>query len=169
MATGFAILVNISKKLIDPESLDKEQRRLVVAYLDGPRKLAGELRPVYTQEEMAGILHVSRQTINTDLRAIRRHFGAQVLTTDIKEVAGELHRSKQIAQYHARLNENWALYWAIESSYIEALMRMGIIQREKVRLDVSGGLTVEHAFSQYSPEQTRNLLDIIRDDRAGRN
>ena len=161
---GTILLKKLVGKELDAGELETEERRAVVAVLDGPGRIGGKLQ--YTQEEMAILLKVSRQTICADLKVLRRRYGHQVMQTDLKEVLGELVKAKRLCQHHARDEQNWPLFWAIEHCFVENLVKLGIVKREEMNLNVRGQIGVTHAFSGDTPDQVGGLLTIVNKDTA---
>ena len=159
LQSGSALLDNILAGDLEPKALATEERRAVVAVIDGPGSVDGKIQ--HTQSEMAEILDVSRQTICADLRIIRLRYGHQVMQTNLKEVLGEMVKAKRLCQHHARDEQNWQLFWAIEHCFVENLVKLGIVKRAEMKLNVTGQIDVNHAFSAYTPDQARGLLDIV--------
>lgn len=163
---SLTLLKQIADKSLDAANLNTEERRKVLDLLDGPYSV--KTGNVYTQVELATLLKVSRNTINRDIKILRRQRGHLVTQSDMIDAAGELRRAKRIAQWAARKDGDYPAFWQIELSYLQALQRLGIIREVPAELLVNGKVSVahKHAFQTYDADTTAGLFRIARADRG---
>lgn len=97
-----------------------DQRRICVAYLS----LEG-----YTQEEIAEIFKVSRQTIIRDQKANRREAAKLVDEIDVKSMAGEHIAVARHFAAKAIRDKDYGLAWKIHRELIADLQSLGYLPR----------------------------------------
>jgi len=124
------ILKKIQQGLLDPKEISVSDRRACVAYL----RLEG-----YTQEEIAGIFKVHRQTILRDEKAIRSEAARLVDEIDVRNIAGELIALAHHLQAKALREKDYGLAWRIERELIQDLQSLGYLPRSPERHQVQIG------------------------------
>jgi len=137
MATNAVdILRRIREGSLDPGKTPVDTRRTCVAYL----RLEG-----YTQEEIAEIFDVHRQTIIRDEKAIRKDAAKLVDELDVKSMAGELIASARHFIARAIREKNYALAWKIHRELIADLQSLGYLPRSPEEHRVQIGTFVDLA------------------------
>jgi transcriptional regulator with XRE-family HTH domain len=114
------ILRKIREGHLVPKEISVDQRRLCVAYL----RLEG-----YTQEEIAEIFKVSRQTIIRDQKANRRESAKLVDEIDVKTMAGEHIAAARHFIAKAIREKDYGLAWKIHRELIADLQSLGYLPR----------------------------------------
>jgi len=121
------ILKRINEQSLNPKKISTSDRRVCVAYLG----LEG-----YTQEDIAKIFRVSRQTIIRDEKANRREAARLVDDIDVKSVAGSLIAWARHLAAKALREKNYALAWKIRRELISNLQSLGYLPRSAEQLRV---------------------------------
>ncbi|GAF80741.1 unnamed protein product [marine sediment metagenome] len=114
------ILKRIRERSLNPKEISTSDRRVCVVYL----RLEG-----CTQEEIAEILKVHRQTIIRDERANRREAAKLVDEIDVKSVAGNLIACARHLIAKTLREKNYALAWKIRKELISVLQSLGYLPR----------------------------------------
>ena len=156
-----ALLNQLRNHEREPASLATGERRAIVAVLSGPscKRLMG--KPKLTQLELAEMLDVAQSNISNDLKVIRGWRGQAVTEEHLNEILGSLSMSKAMAQDYALADGDYALFWRVEREFADKLEDLGIVARQPIEL--AGTLDHRHAFSNFSPDQARELLEFARD------
>ncbi|MCJ7675972.1 MAG: hypothetical protein MUO33_12600 [Sedimentisphaerales bacterium] len=128
------VLKRIRDGLFTPEEISISDRRVCVAYL----RLEG-----YTQEEIAEIFKVHRQTIIRDEKAIRRELAKLVDEIDVKSYAGELIALARHLRAKALRGKDYSLAWNIERGLLSDLQGLGYLPRSPERHQVQIGTFVD--------------------------
>jgi len=123
-------LKKIREGFLDPKEISISDRRVCVAYL----RLEG-----YTQEEIAEIFKVHRQTIIRDERANRREAAKLVDEIDVKSVAGSLIAWARHLAAKALREKNYALAWKIQRDLVSDLQSLGYLPRSPEQYHVQIG------------------------------
>jgi len=97
-----------------------QERRACVAYL----RLEG-----YTQEEVAEVFGVSRQTVVRDERANRKETAKLVSDLDVRAVAGGLIRLAGHLRTKALKEKDYGLAWRIERELVGDLQGLGYLPK----------------------------------------
>ena len=124
------ILKRIREQSLNPKEISTSDRRVCVAYL----RLEG-----YTQEEIAEIFRVSRQTIIRDEKANRRDAARLVDDIDVKSVAGSLIAWARHLAAKALREKNYALAWKIQRDLVSDLQSLGYLPRSPEQYHVQIG------------------------------
>ena len=103
-----------------PSAITRPERRACVAYL----RLEG-----YTQEEMAEVFQVSRQTIARDERANRKRAARRVEDVDAQAVAGGLIGWAEQLTAKALKEKDYALVWRIRRELVADLQSLGYLPK----------------------------------------
>ena len=127
-------LKKIHEGFLDPKEISISDRRVCVAYL----RLEG-----YTQEEIAEIFKVHRQTIIRDERANRREAAKLVDEIDVKSVAGSLIAWARHLAAKALREKNYALAWKIQRDLVSDLQSLGYLPRSPEQYHVQIGTFVD--------------------------
>ncbi|MHC4071431.1 MAG: helix-turn-helix domain-containing protein [Planctomycetota bacterium] len=114
------MLRKIREGTLAARQIPVDQRRLCVAYL----RLEG-----YTQEEIAEIFKVSRQTIIRDQKANRREAARLVDEINVKSIAGEHITAARHFIAKAIRDKDYALAWRINRELIADLQSLGYLPR----------------------------------------
>ncbi len=128
------ILKRIRGGFLDPKEISTSDRRVCVTYL----KLEG-----CTQEQIAEILKVHRQTIIRDERANRREAAKLVDEIDVKSVAGNLIAWARHLAAKALRVKNYALAWKIQRDLVSDLQSLGYLPRSPEQYHVQIGTFVD--------------------------
>ena len=128
------ILKKIREGFLDPKDISISDRRICVAYL----RLEG-----YTQEEIAEIFRVSRQTIIRDEKANRREVARLVDDIDVKSIAGSLIAWARHLAAKALREKNYALAWKIRRELKSDLQSLGYLPRSPEQYHVQIGTFVD--------------------------
>ncbi len=123
-------LKKIREESLDPKEISTSDRRVCVTCL----RLEG-----YTQEDIAGILKVHRQTIIRDERANRREAAKLVDEIDVKSVAGSLIAWARHLAAKALREKNYALAWKIQRDLVSDLQSLGYLPRSPEQYHVQIG------------------------------
>ena len=123
-------LKKIREGFLDPKEISTSDRRVCVAYL----RLEG-----CTQEEIAEIFKVHRQTIIRDERANRREAAKLVDEIDVKSVAGSLIAWARHLAAKALRVKNYALAWKIQRDLVSDLQSLGYLPRSPEQYHVQIG------------------------------
>lgn len=124
------ILKRIRERSLNPKEISIFDRRLCVAYLR---------HEGYTQEEIAQVFGVSRQTIIRDEKAIRRELAKLVDEIDVKSYAGELIASARHIKAKALRKKEYSLAWNIERGLLSDLQSLGYLPRSPEKHQVQVG------------------------------
>ncbi len=114
------ILNRLRSGILTPCEVSLQERRACVTYL----RLEG-----YTQEEVAEIFGVSRQTVVRDERANRKEAAKLVSELDVKAVAGGLIRLAGHLKTKALKEKDYALAWRIERELLSDLQGLGYLPK----------------------------------------
>ncbi len=117
---ALALLKQVREGMIAPKELSTQERRVCVAYL----RLEG-----YTQEEIAEIFGVHRQTIARDERANRKDAARLVDELDLRSVAGGLIAWAKHLTAKALKAGDHALAWKIQRELLSDLQSLGYLPR----------------------------------------
>ena len=98
------LLRKVRSREVQPADVSPEERRVCVAYL----RLEG-----YTQEEMAEIFQVHRQTIARDERVIRERTARLVDQIDVRAMVGGLISWGEHIAAKAMREKDYALAWKV--------------------------------------------------------
>ncbi len=128
------ILKKIRERSLDPKEISVSDRRVCVAYL----RLEG-----YTQEEIAQIFKVHRQTIIRDEKANRREAAKLVDDIDVKSVAGNLIVWAGHLAAKALREKDYGLAWKIQRDLISDLQSLGYLPRSPEQYHVQIGTFVD--------------------------
>ena len=128
------VLKRIRDGLFTPEEISISDRRVCVAYL----RLEG-----YTQEEIAEIFKVHRQTILRDEKAIRSEAAKLVDEIDVKSVAGSLIAWARHLGAKALREKDYGLAWRIQRELVSDLQSLGYLPRSPERHQVQIGTFVD--------------------------
>jgi hypothetical protein len=128
------ILKRIREGYLDPKEISVSDRRVCVAYL----RLEG-----YTQEEIAQIFKVHRQTIVRDEKANRRGAAKLVDEIDVKSVAGNLIVWARHLAAKALREKDYSLAWKIQRDLISDLQSLGYLPRSPEQYNVQIGTFVD--------------------------
>ncbi len=124
------ILKRIRERSLDPKEISIPDRRVCVAYL----RLEG-----YTQEEIAEIFRVHRQTIVRDEKAYRTELAALVDEIEVRSYAGELIALARHIRAKALRGKDYALAWNIERGLLSDLQSLGYLPRSPEKHHVQVG------------------------------
>lgn len=124
------ILKRVREGLFDPKEISISDRRVCVAYL----RLEG-----YTQEEIAQIFKVHRQTIIRDEKANRMDAAKLVDEIDVKSTAGSLIVWARHLAAKALREKDYGLAWKIQRDLISDLQSLGYLPRSAEQLNVQIG------------------------------
>lgn len=124
------ILKRIRERSLDPKEISIPDRRVCVAYL----RLEG-----YTQEEIAEIFKINRQTIIRDEKANRQEAARLVDEIDVKSVAGDLIISASHLSAKALREKDYGLAWRIKTELIDKLQSLGYLPRSPEKHHVQVG------------------------------
>jgi len=115
------ILNDIQNKSLDPETLSTEQRRICVRFMVHDRK--------FTKIEIAEILHVSRQCIWEDQRALERtQIGAALMVDELETIREYMVTAETaMARLFRKGKEKDA--FDIYDKYIERMQSLGYVKR----------------------------------------
>jgi len=127
-------LKKINGGFLDPKEISTSDRRVCVVYL----RLEG-----YTQEEIAKIFKVHRQTIIRDERANRRETAKLVDEIDVKSVAGSLIACARHLAAKTLREKNYALAWKIQRELISVLQSLRYLPRSAEQFRVQIGTFVD--------------------------
>ena len=128
------ILKKIHEQSLNPKEISTSDRRVCVACL----RLEG-----YTQEEIAKIFRVSRQTIIRDEKANRRELARLVDDIDVKSFAGSLIDWARHLAAKALREKNYALAWKIQRDLVSDLQSLGYLPRSPEQYLVQIGTFVD--------------------------
>ena len=128
------ILKRIREGLLDPKEISISDRRVCVAYL----RLEG-----YTQEEIAQIFKVHRQTIIRDEKANRMDAARLVDEIDVKSTAGSLIVWAGHLAAKALREKDYGLAWKIQRDLISDLQSLGYLPRSAEQFHVQIGTFVD--------------------------
>jgi len=128
------ILKRIREGLLDPKEISISDRRVCVAYL----RLEG-----YTQEEIAQIFKVHRQTIIRDEKANRMDAARLVDEIDVKSTAGSLIVWAGHLAAKALREKDYGLAWKIQRDLISDLQSLGYLPRSPEQYHVQIGTFVD--------------------------
>lgn len=121
------ILKQLKSGEIPTHEVSLQERRACVAYL----RLEG-----FTQEEIAEIFRVHRQTVARDERANRKWLAKLVGDIDEKAVAGGLIASGKHLFGKAMKEKDYALAWRIERELMGDLQSLGYLPKAAERHEV---------------------------------
>ena len=124
------ILKRIREGFLDPKKISVSERRVCVTYL----RLEG-----YTQEEIAEIFNVHRQTIIRDEKANRKETAKLVDEIDVKSIAGSLIALARHLSVKAIREKDYGLAWKIERELITYLQSLGYLPRSPEQHQVQIG------------------------------
>lgn len=122
------VLRQLREGSIEPQQIGLQIRRNCVRYL----RYEG-----YTQQEIAEIFRVSRQTIIRDEKAIRSEQSVLVDDLDIDIIAGELIAIANNLTAKAIRNKDYSLAWKIECDLITKLQSLGYLPKAAEKLNVN--------------------------------
>jgi len=128
------ILKRIRERSLDPKEISIPDRRVCIAYL----RLEG-----YTQEDVAEIFKISRQTIIRDEKANRQEAAKLVDEIDVKSIAGDLIISASHLAAKALREKDYGLAWRIKTELIGKLQSMGYLPRSPEQYHVQIGTFVD--------------------------
>jgi len=128
------ILKRIRERSLDPKEISISDRRVCIAYL----RLEG-----YTQEEIAQIFKVHRQTIIRDEKANRQEAAKLVDEIDVKCIAGDLIISASHLAAKALREKDYGLAWKIQRELINDLQGLGYLPRSPEQYHVQIGTFVD--------------------------
>ena len=128
------ILKRIRERSLDPKEISISDRRVCIAYL----RLEG-----YTQEEIAQIFKISRQTIIRDEKANRQEAAKLVDEIDVKSIAGDLIISASHLAAKALREKDYGLAWRIKTELIGKLQSLGYLPRSPEQYHVQIGTFVD--------------------------
>jgi len=127
-------LKKIRGGFLDPKEISTSDRRVCVVYL----RLEG-----CTQEEIAEIFKVHRQTIIRDERANRRETAKLMDEIDVKSVAGNLIAYARHLIAKTLREKKYGLAWKIKIELISVLQSLGYLPRSAEQLRVQIGTFVD--------------------------
>jgi predicted DNA-binding protein (UPF0251 family) len=127
------ILKRIREGLLDPKEISISDRRVCAAYL----RLEG-----YTQEEIAQIFKVHRQTIIRDEKANRQEAAKLVDEIDVKSITGDLIISASHLAAKALREKDYGLAWRIKTELIDKLQSLGYLPHSPEQYHVQIGTFV---------------------------
>ena len=128
------ILKRIRERSLNPKEISISDRRVCVDYL----RLEG-----CTQEEIAEIFKVHRQTIIRDERANRREAAKLVDDIDVKSVAGNLIAWARHLAAKALREKKYGLAWKIKIELTSVLQSLGYLPRSAEQFRVQIGTFVD--------------------------
>ena len=134
--TALQLLSRLRSGELTSQEIGAHERRVCVAYL----RLEG-----YTQEEIAQIFGVHRQTILRDERAIREQTGRLVDELDVRWIAGELIALAEHLKAKALKEKDYALAWKIQRELVSDLQSLGYLPKAVEQHQVQIGTFVELA------------------------
>ena len=105
---------------LDPSEVAVEDRRACVGYL----RLEG-----YTQEEIAEVFRVSRQTISNDEKVNREEAARLVDDLDVRVEAGKLIGMAEHLTAKSLREKDFRLAWQIRERLVDTLQSMGYLPR----------------------------------------
>ncbi len=159
------ILNRIREGSLDPKEISVSDRRVCVAYL----RLEG-----YTQEDIAEIFKISRQTIIRDEKANRQEAAKLVDEIDVKSIAGDLIISASHLAAKALREKDYGLAWRIKTELIGKLQSLGYLPRSPEQYNVQIGTfvdLVQLAMKKVDAEviepgaNNKNELPFVQDSR----
>jgi len=121
------LLRRIRSGEVRPEEVTRHERRVCVACL----RLEG-----YTQEEIAEIFEVHRQTISRDVRALRKQAAHLVDEIDVRSVAGGLISWAEHIRAKALKEKDYQLAWRVQRELVSDLQGLGYLPRAPRQHDV---------------------------------
>ena len=128
------ILKKIREGYTNPKEISIPDRRICVAYL----RYEG-----YTQDEIAEIFGVHRQTIIRDEKANRKELAKLVDEIDVKSIAGGLIALASQLRAKALREKNYSLAWKIQRELISDLQSLGFLPRSPERHQLQIGTFVD--------------------------
>lgn len=146
------------------KSTDKSSVELVKALIEGringkelPREerqlLVLELRRTgRTQDEIASLLRVSRNTIGRDIKALRKGMGEVVAKVDALSLAGEIYDNCMTWISKAVKEGSYRLASLIQKDMVEMLQSLGIVYKAPTQMDariLEGHVMVQKGFQTY--------------------
>lgn len=144
------ILKKIREGFLEPKKVPIAERRVCVAYL----RLEG-----YSQEEIAEIFKVHRQTIIRDEKANRKEAAKLVDEIDVKSIAGSLIALARHLSAKAIREKDYGLAWKIERELIADLQSLGYLPRSPEQHQVQIGTfldLVEMANKQIDAKEVKS-------------
>ena len=127
--TGVIRLLNdVRSGAVRPGELGLHERRACVAYL----RLEG-----YTQEEVAEVLHVSRQTVVRDEQVNRKDAARLVDDLGVRVIAGDLIRLARHLTAKTLKKKDHALAWRIARELVSDLQGLGYLPKAPEQHNVS--------------------------------
>jgi predicted DNA-binding protein (UPF0251 family) len=138
------LLRKVRSREVQPADVSPEERRVCVAYL----QLEG-----YTQEEMAEIFQVHRQTIARDERVIRERTARLVDQIDVRAMVGGLIAWGEHIAAKAMREKDYALAWKVQRELISDLQSLGYLPKSVERHDVRITSFVELAQLAFDQAQ----------------
>ena len=130
------LLRRVRAREVRPVEVTTHERRICVAYL----RLEG-----YTQEEIAEIFEVHRQTIARDEQAIRKEMAHLVDDLDARAMAGGLLGWARHITAKALKEKDYALAWRVQRELVSDLQSLGYLPRAVEQHDVRVGTFVDLA------------------------
>ena len=128
------ILKRIHEGSLEPKEISISDRRVCIACL----RLEG-----YTQEEIAQIFKVTRQTIIRDQKAVHLDAAKLVDEIDVKSVASDLIVWANQLVSKAMREKDYALVWKIKRELINELQSLGYLPRSPEQYNVQIGTFVD--------------------------
>ena len=149
-ANALNLLQRVRSGDLPPEEVSTHDRRVCVAYL----RLEG-----YTQEEIAEIFEVHRQTVTRDEAAIRKRAARFVDDLDVRAVAGGHVGWARHLTAKALKEKDYGLAWRIQRELLGDLQSLGFLPKAVEQHDVRVGtfvdlarMAVEHGAAEDAAE-----------------
>lgn len=114
------ILNNLKDKLLSPEDLTMDMRRVCVDYMDNEG---------IKVEDMAKHLCVTTTTIYSDLNALQDTYASMITLIDFKRVFGTYTRRYAALRKKALASKDYRLAWQMDNDYLDKLMEVGFIKK----------------------------------------
>lgn len=130
------LLRRVRSTEIRPDEVSTHERRVCVAYL----RLEG-----YTQEEIAEIFQVHRQTIVRDEAALRKETAKLVDDLDARAMAGGLLGWARHITAKALKEKDFALAWKVQRELVTDLQGLGYLPKAAEQHDIRVGTFVDLA------------------------
>jgi predicted DNA-binding protein (UPF0251 family) len=150
------LLRKVRSREVQPVDVSPEERRVCVAYL----RLEG-----YTQEEMAEIFQVHRQTIARDERVIRERTARLVDQIDVRAMVGGLISWGEHIAAKAMREKDYALAWKVHRELISDLQGLGYLPKSVDRHDLRITSFVE--LAQLAFDQAQGPPEVTAETAVG--
>ena len=132
------ILLKIQNKVLNPEELTAEQRRVCVRFLIQDRKM--------TKLEMAEVLHVSRETIYQDKKALEKNDSGVSLMIDEIEIVNDLVSIAECAVWRLFRKGKEKDAFDVYDKFVDRLQSLGYVKRVAQEFNLKGQISLLEVF-----------------------